>query len=530
MCYQKQWSSALFSLVVFLVAFLAVTPIDSQITYQSGGLDPRITKIMTSSEYQHGEWGLLEINPTTGRAVHALGSNTRVFVQGSTTKLFSVSAALNSLGFDHRFTTPIYATGNTTQGVLTGNLVLVAQGDLTMGGRTKADGTVDFTNIDHTYADALPGATLTPENPLAGLDQLAQQVRKSGISRVDGDVIIDTRIFQLDQDLDPLPNPIIINDNVIDVVIKPSSIGEKPEAVTWRPQVAPYHLDMQAKTVSAGQPTTLQAQTFPDGRILLSGNIASDAGQVVRAAPILDPAAFARTALIEALKRAGVSVSANASGPNPTAKLPANGSNQGNTRVAAFVSPPFQEYTKLILKVSHNLGANLLICLMAVKTGSKDCNAGFLAIAAFLNQAHVDRKQVAMADGRGGNPVDRFTLQAANDLLRYWLGRPESAKFRQMQPILGEAGGLATICTNCPAKGKVFAKPGTVANPDLLNSPRFALDEALAGYLEVKPNQFYVFDLVINSALPQDITGVLKIYNDLGNIAALLQEEAAQQP
>jgi D-alanyl-D-alanine carboxypeptidase/D-alanyl-D-alanine-endopeptidase (penicillin-binding protein 4) len=485
---------------------------------------------MTSSEYQHGEWGLLEVNPTTGRVVHSLASNTHVFVQGSTTKLFSVSAALNSLGFDHRFTTPIYATSNNAQGVLTGNLVLVAQGDLTMGGRTKADGTVDFSNIDHTYADALPGATITPENPLAGLDQLAQQIRKAGISRVNGDVIIDTRIFQLDQDLDPLPNPIIINDNVIDVVVTPGGIGGKPQSVTWRPQVAPYHLDMQAKTVPAGQPTTLQTQTFPDGRILLSGNIASDTGQVVRTASILDPAAFARTALIEALKRAGIAVSANAGGPNPAAKLPANGTYQGNTRVAAFVSPPFQEYTKLILKVSHNLGANLLICLLAVKAGSKDCNAGFPAIAAFLKQAHVDQTQIALADGRGGNPVDRFTLQATSDLLRYWLGRPESAKFRQMQPILGEAGGLATICTNCPAKGKVFAKPGTVGYPDMLNNPRFSLDEALAGYIEAKPNQFYVFDLVVNSALPQDIKGLLKVYNDLGNIAALLQEEAAQQP
>jgi D-alanyl-D-alanine carboxypeptidase/D-alanyl-D-alanine-endopeptidase (penicillin-binding protein 4) len=197
--------------------------------------------------------------------------------------------------------------------------------------------------------------------------------------------------------------------------------------------------------------------------------------------------------------------------------------------VAAFVSPPFQEYTKLILKVSHNLGANLLICLMAVKAGSKDCSAGFPVIAAFLKQAHVDRTQVALADGRGGNPVDRFTPQAVSDLLRYWLGRPESAKFRQMQPILGEAGGLANICTNCPAKGKVFAKPGTVGYPDPLNA-RFALDEALAGYLEVKPNQFYIFDLVVNSALPQNLNGLIKVYTDLGNIAALLQEEAAQQP
>jgi D-alanyl-D-alanine carboxypeptidase/D-alanyl-D-alanine-endopeptidase (penicillin-binding protein 4) len=41
----------------------------------------------------------------------------------------------------------------------------------------------------------LPGATLTPENPLAGLNEIAQQVHKSGINRVDGNVVIDDRLF-----------------------------------------------------------------------------------------------------------------------------------------------------------------------------------------------------------------------------------------------------------------------------------------------------------------------------------------------
>ena len=51
---------------------------------------------------------------------------------GSVRKLFSVGLALKHLGADHRFTTPVYRRGPVdNQGVLAGDLILVADGDLT---------------------------------------------------------------------------------------------------------------------------------------------------------------------------------------------------------------------------------------------------------------------------------------------------------------------------------------------------------------------------------------------------------------
>jgi serine-type D-Ala-D-Ala carboxypeptidase/endopeptidase (penicillin-binding protein 4) len=96
-----------------------------------------------------------------------------------------------------------------------------------------------------------------------------------------------------------------------------------------------------------------------------------------------------------------------------------------------------------------------------------------------------------------------------------------------MLPILGVDGSLATICTHCPAKGKVFAKTGTVLVPETLNN-RFNLGWALAGYLEVKPGKYYVYDLVVNGSVVQDFNGVLQVDEDLANISAILQEEAAR--
>ena len=162
---------------------------------------------------------------------------------------------------------------------------------------------------------------------------------------------------------------------------------------------------------------------------------------------------------------------------------------------------------------------------MAAKAGSTNCEDGFPVLASFLSRAHVDTSQIVLTDGHGG-PNDRFTAEALTELLRYWMGRPEFAQFRQMLPILGAHGNLAGICTNCPAMGKVFAKPGTAAAFDSFNN-RLFLSEALGGYLEVKPGQFYIFDLAIdNAVLPP--TGVAQVFTDLANISAYLQEDAAK--
>lgn len=303
---------------------------------------------------------------------------------------------------------PLYAVGERSGATLTGDLDLVAQGDLTMGGRTRPDGTVAYTDLDHTYANDFPGATLTPENPLAGIDQLARQVRESGITRLDGDVIVDSRLFLPDPVLDPTPTPLIINDNLIDLMTTPGDKAGADARLDWRPKVAPYQVTSTVKTVAAGKPTAVTVTATDGGtRIRLSGTIAADSEPLLRTSPITDPAAFGRTALIEALGRAGVRVTADPAGPNPVARLPRDYA--GRPRVAAYTSPPYAQYAKLILKVSHNLGANLGICLMAVTTGSHQCEDGFPVLADFLDRAGVDRKQAQLMDGRGGNPADRAT-------------------------------------------------------------------------------------------------------------------------
>ncbi|MGC4907100.1 D-alanyl-D-alanine carboxypeptidase/D-alanyl-D-alanine endopeptidase [Streptomyces cyaneofuscatus] len=494
-----------------------------------GRLDPRITEIMRKPDYPNAQWGLLQQDPESGRVVHSRFAE-QFFIPGSVAKLFGTSGAWDTLGGDHRFRTPVYAVGERRGSTLDGDLGLVAQGDLTMGGRTRPDGTVDYTDLDHTYANDFPGATLTPQDPLAGIDQLAQQVRRSGITRVEGDVIVDDRLFRPEPVFDPTPTPLIINDNLIDLLTTPGARPGAPARLDWRPKVSPYRVTSTVRTVAPGKPTDIEVTTSGDGtRIQLSGTIAAGSAPALKVSPIADPAAFGRTALIEALGRAGVEVTAKPTGANPVGRLP--GSYEGRPRVALFTSPPYAQYAKLIFKVSHNLGGNLAICLMAVASGSKDCMDGFPVLAGFLDRAGVDRKQVQLLDGRGGNPVDRTTPKAVVQLLSYWHRTPEAAVFRNALPILGVDGLLADNCTDCPARGKVFAKTGAAVGLDALNNRLAVGAITIAGYLDKGNGRFDAFFAGVNGASTPttDVNGVLDIADDLAMISAYLQEGAARR-
>ena len=506
-----------------ILAMAGVIAAGAPSSAHSDNLGPDIAAIMHKPAYAHAQWGLLEVDPSTGDVIHSQFAN-QFFIPGSDTKLATISTAWHTLGPDYRFTTPVYATGTRSGTILNGNLALVAQGDLTMGGRTKPDGSVDFTTIDHLDA-SLPGATLTPEDPLAGIDMIAQRIRDTGITRVDGDVIVDPRIFTPPA-LNPQPTPLIINDNVIDLLTTPTTVGQ-PAQLFWRPQVAPYHVTSTVQTVPAGGTTSVQVSASPDGtQITLSGTITAGSQPLLQISPIRDPNAFGRTALIEALARVGVTVTTAPTGPNPVNELPASYGN--DPRVATYVSPPYRDYAKMILNVSHNLGANLALCNIAVLQGSKDCLAAFPVEHDFLaNVAHVDPTQFQLADGRGGDPADRITPRALVQLLAYWLRTPDADAFRTSLSILGVRGNNAINCTtDCPAKGKVFSKPGTVVGQDLLNNQLEIADQSQAGYLVTDDGRLLIFAVLANGATATNIQGVVDVYGDTNQISALLQEQA----
>jgi serine-type D-Ala-D-Ala carboxypeptidase/endopeptidase (penicillin-binding protein 4) len=135
------------------------------------------------------------------------------------------------------------------------------------------------------------------------------------------------------------------------------------------------------------------------------------ANTIVVVKEITDPSAFARTAFIEALQRAGVSVTATPTGPNPAALLPTKDSYPAADKLGEHVSANLAAYIKLIMKVRYNRGADLMSCPAAVKTGSPTASR----TGGRGQHRHRPRRvqgQVFPFDGAGSDDQSRVTPTA----------------------------------------------------------------------------------------------------------------------
>jgi D-alanyl-D-alanine carboxypeptidase/D-alanyl-D-alanine-endopeptidase (penicillin-binding protein 4) len=446
----------------------------------------------------------------------------RLFQPGSVVKTYSTGAAWQRFGPDSTVVTPVKRTGEIAGGTLDGDLILVGKGDLTLGGRTRPDGTVDFTNLDHNDANGIPGATLTPEDPLTGLDELAAQVRAAGVDTVAGDVLVDDRLWGPHHLENGPVTPIIVNQNVIDLTTTPTTPGQ-PATGAMRPTVAPWAIDMQVQTVAAGGQTEIKVSSPDEKSIVLTGTIAADSDPVVNIYAFADPATFARTAFIEALTRAGVAVGTDPVAANPTGDLPDTAAVDGLPSVAELTSLSFDQEATYVLKVSYNLGAETFVCRLAVAAGSSSCGDGLAEAARIWSDAGLDIENAVLIDG-SGLPGNLITAAGQVQLQSIMAARPDAAAWKATLPVLGVDGSLSAVQADGPAKGKVFAKTGTLGGGDAFNDRLLLPTKALGGYIDTAGGRHFAFAVIATNSVFADINGVFAANDDVGKVVAVIQQ------
>ena len=527
-------------------AFLIATSITAGVVAGCGGngssdadVPPDIRAVMNQARYAGASWGLRVVDAQTGATVLDMQPD-RSFYVGSVRKLFSVGELLDQVGPSHRYNTPVYRQGTVSAGVLAGDLVLVASGDLTMGGRTNPDGSIAISDYDHNEANPLGNALLTQPDPLAGYRSLAQQVAAAGITHVSGDVVIDDRLFQ------PFPyrgefdlRPIFVNDNMIDLTIKPTAPGQAA-SLDWRPKSAALNVDNALTTGAAGTELGFELAPWFSSCIGSAGCTTRVNGAIpidfkpqftrqfplVKSIRITRPDNYARTVFIEALQAAGVTVDAVAVKENPVHLLPQRDSWQNAAKVAELPGLPYADYAKLILKVSYNLGADTSMLLWG-KTQGVDSMAATLAVeqAHLASRYGVPSNEYAFFNGSGGGDTQAVT-RAVTQFLAQMRKSAHFDTYFDALPILGTDGSLAFVKDYAAdpslagATGQVRAKTGT--NIGATDAGLLLKGQAFGGYIRTKSGRDLNYVLVVNNAPVADIDAVAQVFQDEGTISAIL--------
>ncbi len=492
-------------------------------------LGARITQIIEAEQFKHAQWGILIVDLKSGDLIYELNAD-KLFAPASTTKLFSVASALDHLGAEFRFRTPIYRRGEITNAVLHGDLILVASGDLTLGGRTTDKGAIAFTNVDHTYANGSGTTELTSQDPLAGLDLLAQQIAEAGINRVDGNILIDARLFETATSTGSGPTrvtPILVNDNLIDITVTAAKSGA-PATIDWRPRASFYNVAAKVKTVPTGHATNIAVSSLDDGNLVVTGQITEDHKPIVRVHEVDAPDDWARRLLIDVLRRANIEITARLDTSNRVDKLPAIDDYRSENRVAELESPPFAENVRLILKVSHNLHASTLPLLVAAHNGRRTLADGLHLQHDFLKRAGVEAESISFGGAAGGANADYTTPRANVTLLRAMATGKNPGRFLAYKaglPLLGVDGTLHdAVSAQSPVCGKVAAKTGTLYWQNVMNKRYLLTSKALAGYLTAKSSRELAFSMVVNGVHLNSIEDRVEIGKTMGRLCEIVHD------
>jgi D-alanyl-D-alanine carboxypeptidase/D-alanyl-D-alanine-endopeptidase (penicillin-binding protein 4) len=484
--------------------------------------DARIRAVMDRPEFAHALWGM-EFYDLDAKTVLASVNGDRLFVPGSTTKLLTMGTALELLGPDHRFRTRVYRTGPIRNGVLEGDLILFASGDPNLSGRRLPNGTYAFGDRDHSY-----GGMPLPADPLETLRDIAKQIAARGITAVTGQVIVDASLFpEGDRELgtNVVLSPMVVNDNVVDIVVTPGAKVGDPASVVVSPRTSYLTVQSMVVTSDTGRASavrTVEDSSNGDYRVLVMTGSVPPGAPVNMRWEVASPRRFGEITLSEVLGDAGVRVRPVLR-QRELDRAALFRMYADSMLVAEHVSLPLIAESVVLLKTSQNLHAsNFPLLLAALLTPRSSGRNGFDLARDWLQREGLDLDGAMQGDGAGGDAF--FSPRFMTRYLALVATRPWAAAFQSALPILGRDGTLATIQVNAPGAGKVFAKTGTYATYDPLNKRTLVTGKGLAGYFTARSGRRIAFAIYVNHFAVKTGDPAIIAGQALGEIASLAWE------
>ena len=459
-------------------------------------LQSRIEQVVRQPALGPGFFAVKIVSLDTGQLIYEQNSNK--FVRpASNMKLYTVAAAFDRLTPDFHFVTSVYAKEKLEDGKIKGDLIIYGRGDPSIAAR--------FNNGDY----------------FKGINDLADRIVAAGVNRIKGDLVGDESYFNgapvgsgwewedLTWSYGAQVSALTINDNAIDLTVRPGAAVGAPVLITTGPPAASFMTIVNRATTSAkGSREDLRIYRGLGANSLeITGTLPIGDAGFLGGVAIPDPALAFVSMLRDALIKRDVkidgrvrTVTARTGGsivPDQLVALAKSPDSMQPVEIASLPSPSFNLIAAQTLKPSQNQYTELILRTLGKipvpaqgTTGrtKDDEQNGLEVVKNFLRQAGVGDNDVALDDGSGLSRNDLISANSTVQLLTFMSKHKYFARFRDALPIAGLDGTLRTRMRGTPAEGNVRAKTGSLSSV-----------ASLSGYVTTAAGEHLVFSMMLNN-------------------------------
>ena len=475
-------------------ARVAITPAKTLPELQS-----RISEILAKPELAPAMVGIKVVSLDTGKVLFEENA-AKLLRPASNMKLYTVAAALDRLSPEHRFVTSVYATARPdASGVVRGNLTIYGRGDPSIAAR--------FNNGDY----------------FKGIDELAARIVAAGVKRVEGDLVGDESYFvgpkygagwnweDLTWYYGAEVTPLSVNDNALDLFVKPGPAVGQPALITTGPPDPLLTIVNKVVTSAKGLKRELSIHRgLAENTITITGSIPLEDRGYTGGIGISHPALLFVYLLRTSLSQKGVVITGKSrttgeSQPAMISSVSVAGTNgvtaPYQNEIATLQSPPFSLIAAQTLKPSQNLYTELILRTLGKVTpppatttllAQTSEELGLEAVKSFLKTAGLSPEALSLDDGSGLSRNDMITAEASVQLLTFMSKHRYAAVFRDALPIAGVDGTLRNRMKGTAAENNLRAKTGSLSSA-----------ASLGGYVTTAAGEKLAFSIMVNN-YPRD--------------------------
>ena len=364
--------------------------------------------------------------------VHVKGANAlelsvngdKRFIPASVTKLITTALAIDELGGEFHFATTVATDGVLIEGILDGNLYLIGGGD--------------------------------PSLNQKGIEELAEQVARSGIREVTGGVFSDVSLFgsetfptdvewaDLQEGYGAEISPLSFNDNFITVVV------DKATGQIHCKEQLPYCLIEGSVDTGEGASPLRYKRDFLANRVEVYGSLAKGEGQEEIKVAIHSPSEYARQAWVKAMNDRGVQIHFG------------DVLQGGKTVVASVASPALRDLLKEVNHNSNNLYAETILRYIAKKRYPSLSfeEAESKVLQEYLQKMGALQGEFVLREGAGLSRHNLLTPEIVVHLLERKAKSPQGDEFLSVLPVAGKDGTLQKRFKELDAGLVIKAKTG----------------------------------------------------------------------